>query len=69
MHRRVSEDKEGAGDNAKSNDVGPQCLVLKAERAQDGCSGHLHIQPPFVFGQRQSENLVDQEAFEGVVED
>ena len=69
MHRGISQHNENTSKDRQLDDIWPQRQRIKAKRAQDGRTGDGDVEPVFLVHERQEGDLVDNQGFEGVVED
>lgn len=69
VHRQIRKHDEGAAVHSQANTIAPQRLDIEAEAAQDRGPGDFDVEAVFVVDEGEVLDLVDDEAFEGVVED
>ena len=69
MHRCIRDYDEGTGEDGEPNHIFPQSEHVKSEGAQDGGSGYFDVQSVLVIDQCEVFDLVDNKAFEAVMED
>lgn len=51
MHRAIGNDDEHSRNHSQSDDIPPQRLRVKPERAEDGCTWDLDVQAVFMVDQ------------------
>ena len=69
MQRCIREDDERTTEYGKTDTVAPERQHVKAKGRQDGRAGNLNVDAVLVVDEREIAHLVDDEAFEAVVED
>lgn len=69
MHSQVRKHHKRTTKDSQTDTVLPQRLCVEAKRAQDSGARDFDIKAVFVVDEREVFDFVDDEAFEGVVED
>jgi hypothetical protein len=68
MHSEVCQNHKGSSEHREADAVFPQGHGFEAEGAEDGGTGDFNVQAVFVVYERQISDFVDDETFEGIVE-
>lgn len=69
MHGEIGKDDKRASKHSQTNAVLPQSCGVEAERAEDSRARDFNVEAVFVVDEGEVFDFVDDEAFEGVVED
>ena len=69
MHRKISQEDKSPAVHTQPYAILPQSLYVEAKGAEDGGSGDFNVKTVFVVDEGEVFDFVDDEAFEGVVED
>ena len=69
MHGQIRKQHKRSRKHPQPNAICPQRLRIEAEGAQDSGAGDFDIETVFVVDEGEVFDFVDDEAFEGVVED
>ena len=64
----VPQDEEDAAEDGKADRIGPQAQRLEAESRENRSSWHFDVKSVLVVFQAQISDFVDDESFEGKVE-
>jgi SPX domain protein involved in polyphosphate accumulation len=68
MHSKVRKHNKSAAIYTQTNTIPPQCLHIEAKAAQNSRAGDLDIDAVFMVNEAEVLDLVDNQAFECVVE-
>jgi len=69
MHSRICQHHKRARKHTQPNTILPQRLRVETKRAEDSGARDFNVEAVFVVDEGEVFDFVDDEAFEGVVED
>ena len=69
MHSQIRQDDERTTENGQADDILPQTLNVEAKGAEDGRARDFDIKSVFVVDKTDIFDFIDDETFEGIVED
>ena len=69
MHSRIRQHHKRTGKHTQPNTILPQRLCVETKRAEDSGARDFNVEAVFVVDEGEVLDFVDDEAFEGVVED
>jgi hypothetical protein len=69
VHGEISQEDKSTAVHTQPYAILPQRLDVEAEGAKDGGAGNFNVETVFVVDEGEVLDFIDDEAFEGVVED